>query len=300
MNSSTNIQKWYEMEITARQDFLPHLTGLLLSQKIQSWAEEEENGQVKLMVYIPHMEGIEENVRRLEELLSVDKTRVVTREIQDQDWAHSWQQFFPVTRIGRGIVIKPPWKDHELPPEPGDIVIEIEPRMAFGSGYHPTTAGTLELVEEYMRPGCRLLDMGCGSGILSIVASRMGAGEILMADYDPICIRESRENYTTARKKYHDMTGQVEYIVSDGFEKIRGSFDIILVNVHTDFILSVIHRIGESLSPGGLFITGSIGTDRVEEMTRRGEDLGMKLLKTSLREGWMGMVFESGLGNPGN
>ena len=291
MSGQTKLQKWYEMEITTRQDFLPQLTGLLMSQKIQSWAQEEEGDRVRLLVYIPHLEGIEEHVRRLEELLTVERTRVVTREIQDKDWAHSWQQFFEVIRVGKNLVIKPPWKDYD--PKPGDIVLEIEPKMAFGSGYHPTTAGTLALLEKHMKPGTSVLDMGCGSGILSIVAARLKAETIVMADYDPICIRESKENYKNARKKHREMTGQVDFITSDGFAGLKGTYDNILVNVNTDFILSVIEKIAAFLAPGGLFITGSIGGDRVEEMTCRAKDLGLELVDTVPREGWIGMVFRA-------
>lgn len=286
------MQKWYELTITADRGMLPHLAGLLTSNKIKTWMEEDEGDRVRVKIYIPHVNGVEKNIKNLKRLLDADRLQVVTRAIEDEDWEKSWQQFYEIERIGRRFVIKPPWKDYN--PAPGEIIIEIEPRMAFGTGYHPTTAGTLTLMEKHIRAGMDILDMGCGSGILSIAAAAMGAKGITMADYDPICTAESLENYQNAIKRHPQITRNVEVLHSDGFEKITGDFDLVMVNVHTDFLLKAAVAVYNHLRPLGLFVTGSVGMERVDEFKRRMKRLGLHFIEEREREGWMGMVFRRG------
>jgi ribosomal protein L11 methyltransferase len=283
------MNKWYEMTLTASRDFLPNLSGLLMSRNIKTWAEEEVDGNVRLRIYVPHLDGIEENVKSLERMLRAEKVETVTREIEDEDWAASWQKFFQVVRFGRRIVIKPPWLEYD---EQGqDIVLELEPRMAFGSGYHPTTALTLILLEKHLSPGTRVLDVGCGSGILGIAAARLGASSITMTDNDPICTRESEENYRNARQKHPHITGDVNIHLCSGFDRAEGEFGMILLNISTDFIQSAAGEISRRLSAGGLFISGSILPERRGEVESALGMHGLSLMDSDQREGWAGAVF---------
>jgi ribosomal protein L11 methyltransferase len=123
-----------------------------------------------------------------------------TRVVDEEDWAEAWKRHFPVTRIGRRIVIRPSWRRHRA--EPGDVVLALDPGMAFGTGLHPTTRLCLEALESIADrtfvAGARVLDIGCGSGILSIAAARLGAASVLGLDIDPIAVEATTAN---ARRK---------------------------------------------------------------------------------------------------
>jgi ribosomal protein L11 methyltransferase len=287
------MQNWHEIVITTDKNFLPRLTVMLACMHIESWVEEEEKDIIYIKIYVPPFEGAEDYVQSLVKHLKSGEVQVVVHEIEDKDWATSWQQYYDVVRIGRRTIVKPPWIDYEK--QPDDIVIEIEPRMAFGSGYHPTTAGTLVLAEEFIKPGMSVLDMGCGSGILAIAAAHLGATVITGADYDEICIRESRENYDHAAKNYPQITKNADFLLSDGFSEVHDRFDVVMVNVHTEFILSNIQNIVKSIKPEGFFISGSISPLNLKEVIERLEEQGMKLLKTREQEGWMGVVFQKNI-----
>ena len=114
------------------------------------------------------------------------------RELTENDWANAWKKHYHVLRVGQRIVIKPRWQEYE--PRPDDIVIELDPGMAFGTGLHPTTRMCLQALEEHLEPGARVLDLGTGSGILAIAAAKLGAGSVLALDNDPLAVKAVRAN----------------------------------------------------------------------------------------------------------
>ncbi|HWQ13160.1 MAG TPA: 50S ribosomal protein L11 methyltransferase, partial [Roseiflexaceae bacterium] len=114
------------------------------------------------------------------------------RQLEEQDWAHAWKRYYTVQRIGARAVVVPSW--HEYQPRPGDIVLRLDPGMAFGTGLHPTTRLCVVLLENYVKPDVRALDLGCGSGILAIAAAHLGARPVLALDTDPIAVTATREN----------------------------------------------------------------------------------------------------------
>ena len=115
-----------------------------------------------------------------------------TREVADEDWANAWKQYYQPMRFGRRLVIKPSWRDFAARPD--DLVIELDPGMAFGTGLHQTTALCLALLEEYITPGARVPDQGCGSGILSLAAARLGAGHVVAVDTSEVAVAATRDN----------------------------------------------------------------------------------------------------------
>jgi ribosomal protein L11 methyltransferase len=121
---------------------------------------------------------------------SFPKPRI--RFLSETDWAEAWKTHYDVLRVGRRLVIKPTWRDYD--PLPDDLIIELDPGMAFGSGLHPTTRLCLEAMEGFLRPGSSVLDVGTGSGILAVAAARLGASHVLALDTDPLAVRVAREN----------------------------------------------------------------------------------------------------------
>lgn len=286
------MKKWIELTLTCERDFLPHLSSLLMANKISKWAEEEEDGRVRLKIYFPYLEEILPNIENLKQLLDVEKVQILTAEIDNEDWAVSWQKFFQVERVGKNIVIKPPWEN--LDPKEGEMIIEIEPRMAFGSGFHPTTKLTLILAEKYLKPGMNVLDMGAGSGILSILALKMGAGKILALDYDEIAVKEARLNLAGTFRNEPDKLEKIQVDVSDGFQAVPDEerFDLVMINVNTRFIVSCLEDVAKYLKTGGIFVTGSIEGTKAEFVNSISPDMGLVEIDQEEMDGWVGVAFK--------
>lgn len=285
------MEKWIEMTLTCEKDFLPHLTGLLMSRKIMKWAEEDENGNVHLKIYFPYFPEIEENINSLRKYLDIEQVRCVTREIEDEDWAYSWQKFFEIERVGERMVIKPPWKEYKR--EEGEIVLEIEPRAAFGSGYHPTTKLTLMLAEKYIKPGMNVLDMGCGSGILTILAAYLSASKATAVDYDEIAVKEAQKNIGGENLKEKGFETEITVKVSDGFENVDGKFDVIMINVFTDFVTDNLEEAKRALKPEGFLLTGSVEEEsKGIRLFEEAEKLGFRLIDKMELNGWTGLALQ--------
>ncbi len=150
-----------------------------------------------LRTYVPLDDQAEDTRQRVEQALwHLGQMRPIgplqTRALQEEDWANAWKQHYAVLRVGERIVIVPSWLEHH--PAPEDVVLHLDPGMAFGTGLHPTTRLCLRLLERYTRPGQRALDLGTGSGILAIAAARLGADAVLALDNDPVAVAVAAEN----------------------------------------------------------------------------------------------------------
>lgn len=210
----------------------------------------------------------------------VDEPR--TRLVAEEDWANAWKAYFHPFRVGRRLVVVPSWEDYT--DQPGDIRLTLDPGMAFGTGTHPTTALCLEALEERVQPGQRVLDVGCGSGILAIAAARLGAGSVLALDIDPVATAVAAENVdrngmglqVTVR------TGVLDQLVPPGEPRA----DIVVSNIIADVIISLVDQVAERLAPDGTWLAGGIITERlaaVEQALTRG---GFTISRRSEAAGW--------------
>ena len=290
------MDKWIEMTLTCERDFLPHLTGLLMTKKIKKWAEEEENGMIRLKIYFPYYKEIESNIESLKSMLDVERVRCVTRDIEDEDWSKSWQKFFKIEKVGERIVIKPPWLEYS--PEDGEIVLKIEPRIAFGSGYHPTTRLTAILAEKYIKPGMDILDMGCGSGILSILAVYLGAKKVVAVDHDEIAVKEAVRNIREENLEERGYKGKVITGVSNAFDNVLDKFDLIMINVFTDFVTENLENAKKALNDGGILVTGSIEEEvKGTKFFERAKELELEEIDKIELEGWCGVALRKKSGD---
>lgn len=185
----------------------------------------------------------------------------VTAEIKDDSlWKDKWKEYFKPTHITDRIVVKPTWEEYES--KENEIVIEMDPGMAFGTGTHETTSMCIKAMEKYMEPGISVLDAGCGSGILSIAAAKLGAGEVLGVDIDEEAVRVSRENFDlngtggTCRAEYGDVTKGIGFTA-----------DIIVANLMAELLCMISEGISNHLRDGGIFISSGILNEK-EEMVR--------------------------------
>ncbi len=222
---------------------------------------------------------LEEELRRLSNHIGL-RYRLICRPVAEEEWAESWKAFFWPQKIGRRIVVKPSWRDHAA--APGEVVVEIDPGMAFGTGTHPTTALCAELIERHLTPGASLLDVGTGSGILLAVAGKLGAGRLAGGDRDPGAVRIAAGNL--ARNGIP--AGRALLACGHLAAPFRGPFDLVAANILTDAVLELLEEIPRVLRPGGLLIASGIIVENAAQVAGRMSAMGMTIVETLRREGW--------------
>lgn len=177
------------------------------------------------------------------------------RVLAEEDWANVWKKSYRPVRIGQRLVIVPSWC--EFAPEPEDVIVELDPGMAFGTGLHPTTRMCLAALEKYAKPGQRVLDMGAGSGILSIAAARLGAASVLAVEKDPLAARIAGENVALNK-----VQGAVT-VAAGSLEQVSGKFGLLLINILAEVIAQLIaDGLLSHLAPGGYVVAAGIVDER--------------------------------------
>jgi ribosomal protein L11 methyltransferase len=211
----------------------------------------------------------------------------------DEDWQESWKSHFDLLKVGRRLVIKPTWIEHK--PEAGEIVIEINPGMAFGTGYHPTTHTCLEAMEHFVQPGMSVLDVGTGSGILAITAVKLGAARVVAMDIDPEAIRAARQNFRRTRtaKQVGLTQGSVPHPLA-GPEQ----FDLAVANISARAVCDRGSFILSTLRPQGILIASGLLKTQRHEVMRVLEPLGCTLIRQWSQDDWASLAFRRGIGQP--
>lgn len=178
-------------------------------------------------------------------------------EVAEEDWAESWKEHFHIERFGQHLVVVPTWRRFD--PQSGDITIALDPGMAFGTGQHETTRMCLEALESAVRPGARVLDVGCGSGILAIAAARLGAREVLALDIDANCARITAENARLNGVAIDARTGTLDAVSP------TAGFDLVVANIIARVIIEIAPQLVAALAPDGrLIVSGVIGEREAE------------------------------------
>jgi ribosomal protein L11 methyltransferase len=185
-----------------------------------------------------------------------------TRIVHEEDWAEAWKAHFPVLRVGRRLVIRPTWRRHRS--RPGDVVVALDPGMAFGTGLHPTTRLCLALLEDLadrrLLAGARVLDVGCGSGILAIAAARLGAASVLGVDPDPTAIES-----TTANARRNRLVRRVR-ARQGSIPSGDHPFDVVLANLIASLLVELASRLRDEIAPGGTIVASGIFVDRENDV----------------------------------
>lgn len=248
---------------------------------------------VIVRAYLPADERAAETVRHLEEALwHLGRMRYIgalqVEERAEEDWANAWKEHYHVHHIGRHLVIRPSWRPYERGPE--DIVIDLDPGMAFGTGLHPSTQLTLIALEEEIRPGMRVLDLGTGSGILTIAALRLGAAAVVALDVDDVAISAARGNIAR-----NDLSAAVTLGVGSlGTEEARalGEFDLIAANIIARIIADLAPEFARHLRPGGRLIASGIIMDRREEVVAALTGAGLTITGQETAGDWVCLHVE--------
>ncbi|NMB28325.1 MAG: 50S ribosomal protein L11 methyltransferase [Tissierellia bacterium] len=208
---------------------------------------------------------------------------VTITEVYEKDWAEAWKKYYKPIKIGEEIVIKPTWEDYEK--TDGEIVIELDPGMAFGTGTHETTTMCIEALENYVKENDIVYDIGCGSGILSIVAVKLGAKKVIGVDLDELCTRVSKENIIL--NKVEDL---IEIKQGNLLDVVHGKADIIVSNIIAEVIADMIDSLKDYLKRGGIFIASGIIIEKVDIVEKRLIENGFKVLDTKVMGEWVSIV----------
>ena len=209
---------------------------------------------------------------------------VLSEVVDEEDWAHAWKAYFNVTRITDNIVVKPEWKEYT--PAPGEVIIHIDPGMAFGTGTHPTTSMCLVLLEAYVQPGKTLLDVGCGSGILMIGAAKLGAGNMTGIDLDPMAVDITRQNLKKNGIALDHVT--LGAATLDQIPEIL--YDLICANIIAQVIVSIISDIAVRLAPDGVAILSGIIEERVADVYAALDAENFECVRKLRQEEWVALV----------
>ncbi|MHB0998875.1 MAG: 50S ribosomal protein L11 methyltransferase [Armatimonadota bacterium] len=228
--------------------------------------------------------NIRESVKNLPEFgIDSGSGEMTIKYAEDQDWAESWKQFFKTTHVGKRIVIKPTWEAYE--PQRNEIVVELDPGMAFGTGSHATTRLCLEALEKYMKPRMSVVDFGTGSGILAIAAAKMRASIVIAFDSDDLAVKAARENVIL-----NGVEESVEVHRAEGPKFINRQVDIVTANIVAEVIIEYADQIAGVLRTGGLLIASGITTGKALNVEQALRNVGFDIAKT-LKEGeWVAIA----------
>ena len=205
--------------------------------------------------------------------------------VTEEDWANSWKKYYTTLHIGKRTVIVPMWEEYEA--KEGEVVIKMDPGMAFGTGSHETTRLVIELLEKYTKPGVRMLDVGCGSGILAIVASKLGAGECKAYDIDPIAVKVANENIAASGQD--NITCEVSDLLKS-VDLDGGKYDLICANIVADIIIRMTPDIGKFMKDDTVLLCSGIIKERAGDVISKLEDYALKVVERIDDNGWCALA----------
>ena len=238
-------------------------------------------------VYLPSERSVPECIAFLRERFSavgLQDAKLETVGVNEEDWANSWKAYYKPIKIGDRLVIVPAWEKYEA--AEGELVVRMDPGMAFGTGTHETTRLVIRMLEKYTRPGCRMLDVGTGSGILAICASRLGAAECRAYDIDPMAVRVANENI-----KDSGLTN-ITCEVSDLLRQADASkpYDLICANIVADIIIRMMPDIAPFMHAETVLLLSGIISERAEDVISCVERCGYRVVEMQEENGWCGLA----------
>lgn len=223
--------------------------------------------------------------------LDVGMALISMKEVQEEDWANGWKQYFKPVAITDRLVVKPTWEPYEA--KPGEVILELDPGMAFGTGTHATTSLCLKVLEQTVKPGINVIDVGTGSGILAIAAAKLGASSVLALDLDPVAVSSARENV-----RLNGIEGAVEVAESDLLGVLQGSgvgkqlqfrlpAQLVVANILAEIILMFVQDVYDALEVGGVYVVSGVIERKKEEVRQALERAGFHIERTETDQEWV-------------
>lgn len=247
----------------------------------------EHKGKVAVVkAYFAEEDNIEEILGYVNEKLvelkemgiDLGEAKVEHEKMYEEDWANTWKQYYKPSKVGEKIVVKPIWEEYEE--KEGELVVNLDPGMAFGTGTHETTRMCIQALEKYVKEESTVFDVGCGSGILAIAAAKLGAKLAIGVDLDPVAVESSIENVG-----YNNLNN-IEILHGNLVEVIDGKADIIVANILAEIICILTDDVKRVMKDGGVFITSGIIHDRVDMVCEKLEATGFEVIEKNRDGEW--------------
>ena len=225
------------------------------------------------------LQYVNERLTELKEMgLDLGEAKVEHEKMYEEDWANNWKKYYKPSKVGEKIVVKPIWEEYEAKDE--ELVVELDPGMAFGTGEHETTRMCIQALEKYVQKDSTVFDVGCGSGILAIAAAKLGAKLAVGVDLDPVAVESAKENVG------FNNIDNIEILHGNLIEVIDGKADIVVANIIAEIICILTEDVSRVIKPNGYFITSGIIHDRVEMVTNKLEECGFEVVKVNKDGEW--------------
>ncbi len=222
---------------------------------------------------------VNEKLVELKEMgIDLGEAKVEHEKMYEEDWANTWKQYYKPSKVGEKIVVKPIWEEYEE--KEGELVVNLDPGMAFGTGTHETTRMCIQALEKYVKEESTVFDVGCGSGILAIAAAKLGAKLAVGVDLDPVAVESSIENVG-----YNNLNN-IEILHGNLVEVIDGKADIVVANILAEIICILTDDVKRVMKDGGVFITSGIIHDRVDMVCEKLEATGFEVIEKNRDGEW--------------
>ncbi len=309
---SNNVKEWSQVKVTVALEKLDTLTAIMSMIDLNLMIEDYSDIDLKtcygdlidesllnadktiasVSVFIPAEKSVSDAVAFIKDRANSESLdiKVEINGVNEEDWATSWKAYYKPVHIGDKMVIVPMWETYDE--QPGEVIVRMDPGMAFGTGTHETTRLVVSLLEKYTKEGCRVLDVGTGSGILAICASKLGAGECKAYDIDPVAVRVARENVKD--NECENITCDVSDLLY-GVDLSGGQYDLVCANIVADIIIRMAPDIGKYMKDDAILLASGIITERSEEVVEAVKANGLKIKEQLTDNGWCALVIEKNI-----
>lgn len=246
---------------------------------------------VRIKAYLPvnsylkdSIDEIKQAIDNLAEFHDLGKNEITLTEVHEEDWATAWKQYYKPIHVTEKITIKPIWEEYEQKKD-DEIIIEMDPGMAFGTGTHPTTVLSIQAIEKYLKPSDVVIDVGSGSGVLSIAAAKLGAGKVYAFDLDEVAVKSSRTNVDVNK-----LSDKITVNQNDLLQGIDLNADMIVSNILAEIIVKFIDDAWKNLKRDGIFITSGIIKQKEATVLEGLKNQGFDIVETVELEDWISII----------
>ncbi|MFU0825381.1 50S ribosomal protein L11 methyltransferase [Clostridium sp.] len=308
-------KQWLEVEIITTSEAVEAITGILyntgvqgvsildpkdVEEKIKSpgldWIEEypiSPDDSAVIKAYYKDSEKFKDDLQYIKEsVMNLDKFgidkgegKVTVKSVNEEDWANNWKKYYKPTKIGERIVVKPTWEEYSA--DKDEIVLELDPGMAFGTGTHQTTRLCVRALEKYVSNDAIVFDIGTGSGILAIAAAKLKAKKVVGVDLDPVAVDSAKKN-----SKLNNLEN-IEILHGNLIDVVEGKANIVVANILADIIKVLTEDVKSVLVDGGYFISSGIILDRKDDVIAKLEECGFKIEEVTVDGEWCCIIAKA-------
>ncbi|EJR08342.1 ribosomal protein L11 methyltransferase [Bacillus cereus MSX-A1] len=284
--------KWSEISIHTTEEAVEAVSYILHEAGASGVAIEDPAEGVLIKAYFPQTDSLHETIAGVKSSIDVLPSydieigtgNITVNEVNEEDWATAWKKYYHPVQISDTFTIVPTWEEY-TPSSPDEKIIELDPGMAFGTGTHPTTTMCIRALEKTVQPGDAIIDVGTGSGVLSIAAAKLGASSVQAYDLDPVAVESAEMNVRLNKTDDIVSVGQNSLL-----EGIEGPVDLIVANLLAEIILLFPEDAARVVKSGGLFITSGIIAAKEKVISEALEQAGFTIEEVLRMEDWVAII----------